>query len=52
MQTNEANRPQEEVQAEEKRPFEEPKLTYVTPKLIEHGKVTDITQAFFGEFYP
>ena len=51
MQVNETNRPQEEAQTEEKRPFKEPKLTYVTPKLVEHGEVTDLT-GFFGTFYP
>lgn len=52
MAKNENNRPQEEVQAEEKQPFEEPKLTYVTPKLVVHGEVTDLTQGFLGYFTP
>ena len=33
--------------------FAEPKLTFVEPKLIEHGDATEITAAgFFGQFSP
>ncbi len=35
------------------KPFEEPKLTYLTPKLSERGNVQDVTlQGFFGSFSP
>lgn len=35
-----------------KKPFEEPKLTYVKPKLNKQGKVAQVTQSFFGSFSP
>ncbi len=36
-----------------KKPFEEPKLTFIEPKLTRHGDVTKITQqGFFGTFSP
>ena len=36
-----------------KEPFEQPRLTYVEPKLVEIGSVADLTkQGFFGAFYP
>ena len=39
--------------APEAKPFEEPKLTYLTPKLSERGNVQDVTlQGFFGSFSP
>ena len=38
---------------EDKKPFEEPKLTYLTPKLTERGNVQEVTlQGFFGSFSP
>ena len=36
----------------EKKRFEEPKLTYVKPKLNKQGKVEQVTQSFFGSFSP
>jgi hypothetical protein len=35
-------------------PFEEPKLTFIEPKLTQHGDATKITQqnGFFGTFVP
>ena len=30
----------------------EPKLTFVEPKLISHGKLTEVTGQFFGGFTP
>jgi hypothetical protein len=42
-----------EADTTQKKPFVEPKLTYMTPKLKEHGKVEDVTlQGFFGPFTP
>lgn len=35
-----------------KKPFEQPKLTYVKPKLSKQGRVTHVTQSFFGSFSP
>ena len=35
----------------EKRPFIEPKLTFVTPKLVKHGDLVDVT-GVFGTFSP
>lgn len=40
-------------EAAEKKPFEEPELTYVPPKLEENGRVEEVTlQGFFGTFSP
>lgn len=40
-------------QTQSKKPFEEPKLTYVKPKLKKEGKVVNLTtQSFFGSFSP
>jgi hypothetical protein len=39
----------------EKKPWEEPKLAFVEPKLTKHGnleKVTGQRDGFFGEFSP
>ena len=34
-----------------KQPFKKPKLTFVAPKLVKHGEVTELT-GFFGAFSP
>ena len=39
------------AETEEKRPFIEPKLTFVTPKLVKHGDLVDVT-GFFSTFHP
>ena len=39
------------VESEEKRPFTEPKLTFMTPKLVKHGDLVEVT-GFFGTFSP
>ena len=45
-------RPEQE-QREDKKPFEEPKLIYLTPKLTKRGSVQEVTlQGFFGSFSP
>ena len=45
-------KPQQE-QREDKKLFEEPKLTYLTPTLTERGTVQEVTlQGFFGSFSP
>jgi hypothetical protein len=33
-------------------PWEEPKLTFVEPKLTKHGTLEEVTTAFFGGFTP
>ncbi len=33
-----------------KKPFKEPKLTFIEPKLTKHGDATKITAGFFGTF--
>jgi hypothetical protein len=38
--------------SENKKPFTEPKLTFIEPKLTKHGDATKITQGFFGTFTP
>ncbi len=35
-----------------KKHFEEPKLTFIEPKLTKHGDATKITSQFFGTFTP
>ena len=43
----------EQEQREDRKPFEEPRLTYLTPKLTERGSVQEVTlQGFFGSFSP
>ena len=45
--------PTKEVKSQRpKKPFETPKLSYVKPKLTKQGKVTQLTQSFFGSFSP
>jgi len=39
-------------EGQDKRPFEQPKLSYVKPRLNKQGKVAQITQSFFGSFSP
>ena len=41
-----------EASTEGKRPFTEPRLTFVMPKLVKQGSVSEITAGFFGPFYP
>lgn len=36
---------------EAKRPFVEPKLSYVEPELVRHGDMAEVT-GFFGPFSP
>ncbi len=35
-----------------KKPFTEPKLTFIEPKLTKHEDATKVTTAFFGSFVP
>ncbi len=35
-----------------RRPFVEPRLRFVEPKLVKHGDVTRVTAGFFGTFSP
>jgi hypothetical protein len=32
--------------------WEEPKLSFVKPKLVKHGDLKEVTAAFFQEFTP
>jgi len=43
---------QSEDTVSEKQPWVTPKLEFVKPKLTSHGKLDDITGAFFGFFTP
>jgi hypothetical protein len=36
----------------DKQPWVAPRLEFVKPKLTSHGKLDDITGAFFGFFTP
>ena len=46
-------KPEAQERYESRKPFEEPKLTYLTPTLTERGNVQDVTlQGFFGSFSP
>ncbi len=45
--------PASEVATAAKPPFEEPKLTFIEPRLVKHGDATKITKnGFFGTFVP
>ena len=33
-------------------PWEEPRLAFIEPKLIKHGKLEEMTAGFFGTFTP
>ncbi len=35
-----------------KKKWEEPKLSFVKPKLTKHGKLEEVTGQFFGAFTP
>jgi hypothetical protein len=35
-----------------RRAWEEPKLTFIAPKLTRHGKLEEVTGQFFGPFSP
>ncbi len=35
-----------------KRVWQQPKLTFVKPKLTKHGKLAEVTGQFFGGFTP
>jgi hypothetical protein len=35
-----------------KQPWQEPKLAFVEPKLTHHGKLEEVTAAFFQQFTP
>jgi hypothetical protein len=37
---------------EDKKRWQEPKLTFVKPKLTKHGKLEEVTGQFFGAFSP
>jgi hypothetical protein len=37
---------------EAKKKWQEPKLTFVKPKLTKHGKLEEVTGQFFGAFSP
>jgi hypothetical protein len=52
MATSAEDRDRAEERLPDKEPFEEPQLTYVRPTLVEFGNVTELTQQFFGTFYP
>jgi hypothetical protein len=35
-----------------KKEWQEPKLTFIKPKLTRHGKLEEVTGQFFGAFSP
>ena len=37
---------------ESKKKWQEPKLSFVKPKLTKHGKLEEVTGQFFGAFSP
>lgn len=37
---------------EGKRKWQEPKLTFIKPKLTKHGKLEEVSGQFFGAFSP
>jgi hypothetical protein len=61
MEKEKVQLPPQEKEAEEtassqsvgKKPWQEPKLTFVEPKLTKHGALEEVTgQGFFGGFTP
>jgi hypothetical protein len=36
----------------DKKKWQEPKLSFVKPKLTKHGKLEEVTGQFFGPFSP
>ena len=40
------------LSADDKQPWQEPKLTFVEPKLTHHGTVQEVTGQSFGTFVP
>jgi hypothetical protein len=40
------------VSPEVKKRWQQPKLTFVKPKLTKHGKLEEVTGQFFGAFSP
>jgi len=38
--------------SEGKKKWQEPKLSFVKPKLTKHGKLEEVTGQFFGAFTP
>ena len=38
--------------AENRKPWQEPKLDFVEPKLTKHGELAEVTGQFFGSFTP
>jgi hypothetical protein len=37
---------------QDKRPWQEPRLTFVEPKLTKHGELQKMTAGFFGTVVP
>lgn len=52
MLTDKTQTKEPSAEQSDKKPFKEPKLTYVKPKLNKQGKVEQVTQSFFGSFSP
>lgn len=57
MEQKNSQRPQrEKTQISEqpagKQQWQEPKLTFVKPKLTKHGELKEVTAGFFGGFSP
>ena len=48
---NQENDPQIQSVQDSKKPWEEPKLAFVEPKLTKHGALKNLT-GFFGSFSP
>jgi len=55
MEKEKVKREQEDstqrVEVTAKKPWHEPKLTFVEPKLTQHGELKEVT-GFFGTFSP
>ena len=52
MSTNNIQTRKVAMDKQDQKPFEQPKLTYIKPKLSKQGKVAQVTQSFFGSFSP
>jgi hypothetical protein len=49
---NDAQTPADSDVPEDRRDWQEPKLTFIEPALTPHGPLTSVTGQFFGAFSP
>lgn len=50
--TKQLNKGKNPLGSRDKQSWQEPKLTFVQPKLTKHGGLSDLTGGNFGSFFP